>query len=211
MTRRGRISSLIGIVSAAGALAMAAPVYAQSYSPGYLFLKAIEKGDANEVAELLQKHTNTLVDSRDITTGESALHMTINNMAKKGADTTWLRYLIQHKANVNVRDNKSITPLMLASQAGLVDAVDALVRAGARVDIPDTTGETPLIAAVHRRDVPVMRSLLIGGADPDRADSSGRTAREYARLAGGSLMAEIDKNSKPKNQREGAKVYGPSF
>lgn len=211
MVRRVRISGLIGAFIAAGSLTMAAPAYAQSYSPGYLFLKAIEKGDGNEVASLLQKHSNTLVDSRDVGSGESALHMAINVMVKKGADTTWLRYLIQHKANVNVRDNKSVTPLMLAAQNGLVDAVDALIRAGARVDIPNTTGETPLIAAVHRRDIPIMRALLTGGADPERADSSGRTARDYARLGGGSLTAEIDKNSKPKNQREGAKVYGPSF
>lgn len=209
MARRWRISGLFGAVLA-GMLAIGAPALAQSYSPGYLFLKAIEKGDGNEVVALLQKHSNTLVDASDITTGETALHISLKNM-KKGADTTWLRYLIQNKANVNARDKKGVTPLMFAAQNGLVDAVDTLIKAGARVDIPDSTGETPLIAAVHRRDIPMMRSLLAGGADPDRADSSGRTAREYAQLGGGSLLAEIDKNSKPKNQREGAKIYGPSF
>lgn len=217
MARTGRIS---GLARAAIAAAMAgaaagmipAPALAQ-YSPGYQFLKAIEKGDGNEVVQLLQKHSNTLVESRDITSGESALHIAVKNMVSKGQDLLWVQFLLQHKANPNVRDNRGITPLMLASQNGLVDAVNALIGAGAQVDTGNATGETPLIAAVHRRDIAMMRVLLKGGANPDRADSSGRSARDYAALEGASsqLVNEIERNAKPRAQGQSTAIYGPSF
>lgn len=206
MARVGRISGLT-VSAIVAALAMAAPAAAQ-YSPGYQFMEAVKKGDGSQVGKLLQDHSKTLLDTRDITTGETALHITVRNM-----DLLWTRFLIQQGANVNIRDNRGVTPLVLAAQTGFLDGVDTLISAGARVDVPNATGETPLISAVHRRDIPIMRSLLKGGADPDRADSSGRSARDYAMLdpRSSQLIAEIDKHAQPTSQREGGATYGPSF
>lgn len=191
----------------AAAMLPAIPAHAQSYSPGYTFLKAVKDKDGTKVLDLLKQPGSTLVDSRDITTGESALHIVVERR-----DVTWLNFLLGRGANPNIRDNKGVTPLVLASQIGFVDGVEALIRKGAKVDIPDSTGETPLISAVHKHDTATMRLLLRAGADPDRADSSGRSARDYAKLDGpGSALAqEIDNNARPTNEREGASSYGPS-
>lgn len=205
--KRGIRVRLAIMTACAGAMLFAVPASAQ-YSEQYQFLEAIKKRDVDKIVELINTPGNTLVNSRDLTTGESALHLTI---ARR--DLTWTQYLLQQGANPNIRDNKSVTPLVLAAQIGFIEGAEQLIKYGAKVDIPNSTGETPLIAAVHKRDIAVMRVLLKAGADPDRADSSGRTARDYAMLEGANsqLMSEIEKNEKPASQREGAQTYGPSF
>lgn len=206
MARFGRIS-VLALPALAGALLIAQPVQAQ-YSPSFQFLKAVKDGDGDALVKLLQDHSTTLVNSQDLTNGESALHLLIRKR-----NIVWIRYLIQQGANVNIADKRGVTPLVLATQLGYVEAVEELIKARARLDIANDTGETPLIAAVHRRDFTMMRLLLKGGADPDRADSSGRTARDYALLDGpnSQLVSEIQKNEKPKGQREGSVRYGPSI
>jgi ankyrin repeat protein len=200
-----RIARLI-FLALAGALLASAPANAQ-YSEGYQFLKAVKDKDGTKVVDLLSKPGSTLVDSRDITTGESGLHIVVERR-----DLTWLSFLLTKGANPNIRDNKGITPLVLATQLGFIDGVQQLIAKGAKVDIPDSTGETPLISAVHRHDIPMMRLLLRAGADPDRADSSGRSARDYAARDGANsqLVQEIDKSARPASEREGASSYGPS-
>ena len=211
MTLRGGISALvISAIGAALLLSTPAPVAAAGagYSPGFQFLKALKDGDGDSLVKLLQDHSTTLVNSQDLTTGESGLHVLVR---KRNA--TWMQFLIQQGANVNIEDKKGVTPLVLATQLGYIEGVEVLIKAHAKLDVANETGETPLIAAVHRRDVAMIRMLLKGGADPDRTDSSGRSARDYALFDGpnSQLVSEIEKNEKPKGQREGSVRYGPSL
>jgi ankyrin repeat protein len=193
----------------AGLLAFAAPAAAQTYSDGYLFLKAVQDRDITKVDELLGKPGSVLINSRDITTGRTGLHI-----AADRRDAVWLAYLLNRGANPNIADRRGVTPLMRASQLGFFDGVQHLVSKGARVDAPNETGETPLILAVHRRDTAMMRALLSAGADPDRADNSGRSARDYAELEGRDslVFAEIERADENGSQRGGeAGAYGPSL
>lgn len=206
MARARRFSILVAS-AIAGAMLFAAPAQAQ-YSDQYLFLKAVKEKDGDKVTELLDTPGSTLVNSRDLTSGETGLHIAV---ARR--DLLWVRFLLQKRANPNIPANNGQTPLVLAAQLGFVDGAEALVTAGAQVDVPNSTGETPLIAAVHKRDTQIMRVLLKAGADPDRSDNSGRSARDYAKLDGANsrLLAEIETNQKPAGEREGARTYGPSF
>ena len=203
-TVRGAIAGATMALS----LALAAPAQAQTYSDGYKFLEAVEKKDITEVEKLLGKPGSTLINSRDITNGRTALHI-----AAARRDIVWLVFLANKGANPNIADNRGVTPLMLASQLGFFEGVRALITAGARVDEPNEAGETPLISAVHRRDTQMMRVLLQAGANPDRTDNSGRTAREYAELEGeGSrTLAEIQRSARADASRRAAsgEVYGP--
>ena len=192
---------------AASAMVLAVPAQAQ-FSEGYKFLDAVKKKDGTEVEKLLGQPGTTLVNTRDISSGETALHLVT---ARR--DLTWMAFLIDKGANVNVRDNRGVTPLTLACNLGFQDGVELLVERKARVDEPTATGETPLISAVHRRSVAMMRVLLKAGADPNRADNSGRSARDYAALDGknGQLVAEITANAKPRQPGGRSATYGPSF
>lgn len=185
----------------------APPLAAQNFSAGYEFLKAVKDRDGNKVTAALDKPGNTLINARDLTTGQSALHIVT---ARR--DTTWMRFLIERGADPNAEDNKGVTPLQLAVGLGYLEGVKLLLKAGAHPDTPDSTGETPLMLAVHERNLPMVRALLEGGADPERADNSGRSARDYAELRNGgnnALLEAIDKAIQDRKAKAG--TYGPGM
>ncbi len=202
-------SSRLVLALAASLLALAAPAQAQ-FSPGYKFLEAVKKKDGTVVNEILADPGTTIVNTRDVISGQSALHMVTLRR-----DLTWMTFLISKGANVNARDVQGVTPLVAASNIGFIEGIELLIEKGARVDEGNSAGETPLISAVHRRDIGLMRILLRAGADPDRADNSGRSARDYALLDGGrssQLVQEIVTHAKPRGQQgQAARAYGPSM
>ena len=179
------------------------------FSKGYKFLEAVRKREANQVNDALNEPGSQIVNTRDSTSGETALHIVT---ARR--DLTYMGVLIGKGANVNARDVRGVTPLELASRLGFQEGAQLLVEQHARVDEANSAGETPLITAVHRKDIAMMRLLLKAGANPDRADNSGRSARDYAQLEGrGSpLIAEIESNARPRSQTTvNRPAYGPSF
>ena len=188
-------------------LAWAGPAQAQ-FSEGYKFLEAVKKKNGTEVTEMIEEPGSTIINTRDITTGETALHVVTGRR-----DLTWMSFLLSRGANVNVRDARGVTPLVLAANLNFVEGVELLVGKGARLEDGNSAGETPLISAVHNRNIGLMRVLLKAGANPDRADNSGRSARDYAALEGRSspLLGEIETSAKPRGQSHGKPTYGPSL
>ena len=195
-------------VLALSAAALAAPASAQFKSKGYAFLEAVEDRDGNAVTEALKEPGSVVVNTRDITTGETALHIVT---ARR--DVLWIKFLTSNGANPNVRDNNGITPLQMAITLGFVEGVEELIKAGARVDDANDSGETPLIGAVHRRDVGMVRLLLAQGANPDQTDNSGRSARDYVDLQSGnnSLLTEFRRFDETRAGNGEQETYGPSF
>jgi ankyrin repeat protein len=202
-----RWQAAVSAVAMIGALGMAVPAQAQ-FSAGYKFLESVKKKEGDKVNDALNEPGSQIVNTRDVTTGQSALHIVT---ARR--DLTWMQFLVAKGANVNIRDNRGTTPLVLASQLGFVEGVDFLISVGARVDEPDNTGETPLIGAVHKRGLALIRTLLKAGANPDRPDNSGRSARDYAKLdSNESVLGEIEATDKARAAAGPArKSYGPSF
>lgn len=192
---------------AAGLLVVSAPAQAQ-FSAGFKFLEAVKKRDGAKVDAMLDSPGTTIVNTRDVTSGETALHIVT---ARR--DLTWMSFLLGKGANPNAKDNRGRTPLVLASNMGFVDGVELLISRNARIDESNDTGETPLIAAVHRRDLDMVRILLKAGADPDRADNSGRSARDYAKAGDSSqVLSQIEANTKPRTElRTRQPTYGPSL
>lgn len=197
--------SLIGLLAAAAAAALAAPAGAQRFSEGFEFLKAVKDRDGTKATAALDKPGSTVVNARDIASGEGALHIVVQRR-----DPVWLRFLLGKGANPNLADRNGVTALQLASNLGWSEGVEILVGKGASIDVANSAGETPLISAIHRRDVALVRALLKAGANPDRSDNSGRTARDYAMLLGpqSAILAELDKAREERKARA-AKTYGP--
>jgi ankyrin repeat protein len=200
---RFRLPLLLLAAPIAAATFVASPAQAQ-FSESYKFLEAVKKKEGEKVTAAIDEPGSTIINTRDITTGEGALHIVV---ARR--DTAWLQFLIAKGANVNIRDNKGVTPLVLAVRLNFLEGVELLIAKGARVDEANAAGETPLITAIHNRNVPLLRILLKAGANPDRADNSGRSARDYAALDGtGNLMGEIQAAAKPAAAKPS---YGPTL
>jgi len=177
----GRVSLKTKLMITAVAAAMLAtwPVAAQ-FSDSYNFLKAVKERKGEEAEKFLAEPGTVIINTRDSTSGETALHIVIQRR-----DSTWLGYLLQKGANPNLADKKGTTPLMLATQLGYVEGIDTLVRKKATVDQANRSGETALILAVQLRNAEAVRALLKAGANPDKKDSrAGYSARDYAKQDG---------------------------
>lgn len=197
---------LIGIAVACAALAV--PASAQRFSEGYEFLKAVKDRDGDSATAALNEPGTTVVNARDLSSGETALHIVTQRR-----DALWIRFLAQRGANPNIADKNGTTPLQVAANLGFVEGIEALLEAGARVDVTNQAGETPLIAAVHRRDIAMVRLLLDKGANPDHNDNSGRSARDYAMLMSGNgqMLDAIRKADEDRKSEGPRQIYGPSF
>lgn len=184
----------------------AEPASAQ-FSESYNFLKAIKDRDGEEATKFLNKPGSVIVNTRDVTSGETALHIVV---ARR--DSTWLGFLLQKGANPNIRNKQGMTPLIMATQLRFVEGVKVLLAKDAKVNETNNQGETALIRAVQLRDTELVRVLLLEGADPDLPDTlAGLSARDYATRdrRASSVLAEITKaDAKEKPKSEG-RFFGP--
>jgi len=191
---------------AVAAFSISAPAVAQ-FSESYNFLKAVKDRDGEEATKFLSQPGSVIVNTRDRSSGETALHIVV---ARR--DNVWVGFLLQKGANPNIADKEGVTPLMLATQLRFVDGVRTLLAKKAKVDETNKQGETALIRAVQLRDSELVRLLLANGADPDRTDSlAGKSARDYATLdrRAASILAEIEKADADKTPVPEGRFFGP--
>ena len=176
---------------------LAAPATAQQQSESYKFLTAVREAKGDEVTAMLGRPGSQIINTRDIGSGEGALHIVVRR-----GDETYLRFLLQKGADANLRDGRGNTPLLLAVTGGQAGMIRILTDARANPNLANASGETPLIRAVQRRDATMVRDLLAAGADPDQTDNiAGLSARDYAtqdtrNAAIGKLIAETPKKAK---------------
>jgi uncharacterized protein len=197
------VRSWFGIAVAAALLLPALPAAAQ-FSDAYVFMKAVQDKDANKALEILQKPGTTVVNIHDSNTGDTPLIITT-----KRSDLAWMGFLLQHDANVNLRDKDGNTALNWAAISGFDEGIRVLIQVGARVDLGNNMGETPLIKAVQARDSDAVKMLLEAGASPDVPDhAQGYSARQYADQD--PRATAIAKQFKAVPVRAAKQVQGPS-
>lgn len=197
---------LLAAILTVSALALPSAANAQ-FSESYNFLKAVKDRDGAEATKFLNKPGSVIVNTRDVSSGETALHIVV---ARR--DATWMGFLLQKGANPNLRDKKGLTPLMLATQLRFIDGVRVLLTKKANVNQTNNQGETALIRAVQLRDAELVRVLLVGGADPDRTDTlAGLSARDYATRdrRAASILSEIEKADATKKPEKNERFFGP--
>lgn len=164
------------IALAAAALAIATTPAAAQFSDSYVFLNAVRQADGEKVSKALQGNGSTIINTRDYSTGETALAITI-----KRHDLTWSSFLLGRGADPNIRDARGNAPLHVAAQLGFQPGAELLLNQRANVNLANSSGETPLIIAVQRRNTAMVRLLLANGADPKLPDRiAGKSARDYA-------------------------------
>lgn len=197
---------IFGAILVAFTLTVSGVANAQ-FSDSYNFLKAVKDRDGTEATKFLNKPGTVIVNTKDLSTGETALHIVV---ARR--DSTWTGFLLQKGANPNLRDKKGVTPLLLATQLRFVEGARVLLSKNADVNGTNNQGETALIRAVQLRDSEMTRLLLNNGADPDRTDTlAGLSARDYATRdrRASAILAEIEKADGKKKPKAAGRFFGP--
>tara|TARA_R110000772_G_scaffold59179_2_gene133994 strand:+ start:1159 stop:1815 length:657 start_codon:yes stop_codon:yes gene_type:complete len=177
------------------------------FSNSYNFLKAVKDRDGTEATKFLNEPGSVIVNTKDRSTGETALHIVI---ARR--DATWAGFLLQKGANPNIPDKEGVAPLMLATQLRFVEGARILLSKNADANQTNDQGETALIRAVQLHDTEMTRLLLDNGADPDRTDTlAGLSARDYATRdrRAASILAEIEKADEKKKTKSTGRFFGP--
>lgn len=174
----GRAFAASMALALAAVPSVAAAQGGMTYSDSYTFLKAVKERDGAKVNELLGSTTGSIVvNSRDRTNGEGALHYVV-----RGRDITYLTVLLGKGARPDLQSNRGDTPLTLAAQIGWLEGAEQLLARRASVDLANGRGETALILATQRRDLAMVRLLLARRADPKRTDNvAGMSALDYAK------------------------------
>jgi len=138
------------------------------------FSDAVVFGDFDRVKKMIQDKPE-IVNSQD-NYGFSALH---NVMSEEQFEI--VAYLIKNDANVNIQNDRGISPLHLA---GWPENVTLLLNAGAEINIIDHQGNTPLHSIAQERDevlgVLVVDSLVSNGATINLKNKDGKTPLDIA-------------------------------
>lgn len=90
--------------------------------------------------------------------------------------------------DLEVRDDRNWTPLMVAAFNGNLEFAQLLVKCGAKVSTRDKNGYTPLHWAAYNGHVDVVKMLIEKGAEPDTPSQFGWTALMQAATRGHLLV-----------------------
>jgi ankyrin repeat protein len=158
--------------------------------------KATQSGDQAALESAVAGGAN--VDAVEGDNGYTALHIAALNNNGKAA-----KFLVDHNANVNARDDDQATPLHLASNRNSKDVIVVLLAAKADVNAVDEDGETALYLASEAGDVDTVKMLLDAGADVNIRNEDGETALVVARRKNQQPVAQLIE------QRSGAPAAKP--
>lgn len=96
-----------------------------------------------------------------------------------------IKNLIAHGNDINTRNLRGQTPLLLAAEMGNSEVVQLLLENGAEVDAGATdSGYTPLHHAARRGHIALCELLIRYGADPDRQTARLETPLHLAVASG---------------------------
>ena len=140
-------------------------------------IEAAQTGNTLATLDLLKKGLD--VNARDDQDGR-----TILMHAVWFGQLDVMRILIDKGADINAKNKKGVTALILATDKGNAELVRFLLDNGADVNAKDSLGYTALIKAAGRGLENIMSILLSKGADVNAATHDGYAALSYAAGSG---------------------------
>jgi ankyrin repeat protein len=122
--------------------------------------------------------------------------------AAKTNDIPALMRLIRN-SDVNAKDARGYSPLMLAAYSGSIEAAKLLLQVGADPDTAEFAGNSALMGAAFKGNVYMVDLLLAKGANPAARNKAGMTALDFAVMFGRTAVQE-----KLLAQQAGLKIRG---
>ncbi|NKI74245.1 ankyrin repeat domain-containing protein [Dickeya sp. CFBP 2040] len=117
-------------------------------------------------------------DERQI---QNQLNQYLWDAARNGNDAV-LQEFVSAGYNLNARDDKGFTAVILAAYHGHYDTVSLLINHGADPCLQDSRGNTALMGAVFKGELKIAHLLLNAKCSPDTRNNAGQTAAMYASL-----------------------------
>ena len=119
---------------------------------------------------------NVCLESGHYYFGPYCLHRNVNHeQNKKNAEI-----LIYSGANVNISDNRGLTPLMLACRSRNEKLVESLLNAEADIEMTDNHGNTALMFACDNNDPAIVELLLSRAANVNSTNHDGISPLHFA-------------------------------
>ncbi|RJP15979.1 MAG: VWA domain-containing protein [Candidatus Abyssobacteria bacterium SURF_5] len=123
--------------------------------------------------------SNGASDKMQAMTGEKDAALLDAAANEDGADA--VKEEVRKGADLNAKDARGRTPLMLAAMNGHAETVKALLASGAKVDAQDNDGYTALMHAVQSGHADIVKLLLENGANANVKAKDGKRALTLAR------------------------------
>lgn len=101
--------------------------------------------------------------------------------ARQGRQDMLAEFIRAHY-DLDTRDDKGYTALILAAYHGQQAAVEQLLRAGADPCAQDKRGNTALMGAIFKGELSIAKRLMQADCAPDQRNNAGQTAAMYAAL-----------------------------
>lgn len=142
----------------------------------------------NSTAIVFVKATATLISNKYKT-----MQTLINdffNAARMG-DAAFLREHIGEIEDLNVRDSRGYTPLIIATYNGQLEAAEILLEAGADVNASDYGGNTSLMGVCFKGYPEIATLLIRYGADLNLQHGNGGTALMFAAMFGRNNLLKL--------------------
>ncbi len=134
-------------------------------------------------------HTSHTSAKEDVNAREEGEQTVLMNVTWLRNATWWRRVkvfskLVEHRIDVNARDNEGRTALMKAAELGEVESINKLVKRGADVNARDNYGFTALTYAAFEGQVEAIEVLVRCGADVNAKANNGIMALMVAAAVG---------------------------
>ena len=95
--------------------------------------------------------------------------------------STSIEILIQHGAELNVKDNDGDTALIDAARYGHSTSIEILLQHGTKLNVKNNKGNTALICAARKGHSTSIEILIKHSADVSLKNNNGKTAHDRAK------------------------------
>ncbi len=113
--------------------------------------------------------------------------------ASRRGKSKFAELFIQKGADVNVRDKKGRTALMMTAESDRLKIAQMLIENRANIDVKDNKGRTALIIAAGNGHLEMVKMLIENRANINARDKSGNNAFMIATLTGNKEVADYSK------------------
>ncbi|XP_069677374.1 uncharacterized protein [Periplaneta americana] len=148
---------------------------------------ARERDDNDTVKLLVKRGARINKSDKHKTTSTqiapTSTHLKILELAETG-DMKKVEILLDKGIDVNTRDNRAKTPILLAATHGHLQLVVMLLERGADINATDKTNNTPILYATRQGHWDIVKLLGKNGADINSHDNLNQTSIHIAAISG---------------------------